>query len=219
MTSSHMADDNNEEQTSRQGPKRADEPIPAPLGIHFALKRTMLLDGGLATHLESLGEDLSGELWSARLLFESPDVIRRAHLDYLRAGADCIISASYQASVQGYVRAGFTPTTARALIRSSVELALSAREEFSRESPRRRGLPRPLVAASVGPYGAFLADGSEYSGNYDITANKLLDFHRERFGLLANSPADLLAIETIASRSPVAVGINSMLKTVSGRSK
>ncbi|GAA0358569.1 homocysteine S-methyltransferase [Microbispora corallina] len=150
---------------------------------------SIVLDGGLATHLEALGCDLSDELWSAKLLVEDPAVIRRAHLDYFAAGADVATTASYQASVPGFVRRGLTPREARELIRSSVTLALQARDEAG----------HGMVAASVGPYGAYLANGAEYTGDYDLDEDGLVDWHRERFEILAGSGADLLACETIPS--------------------
>ncbi|WP_204019203.1 homocysteine S-methyltransferase, partial [Sphaerimonospora thailandensis] len=149
----------------------------------------VVLDGGLATRLEALGCDLNDELWSAKLLVEEPDVIRRAHLGYFRAGADVATTASYQASVPGFVRRGLTPREARDLIRLSVTLAVQARDEHG----------AGLVAASVGPYGAFLADGAEYTGDYDLDEDGLAEWHRERFEILATAGADLLACETIPS--------------------
>src|SRR5690625_3938589 len=153
--------------------------------------RTLVLDGGLATRLEDLGCDLSGGLWSARLLRDDPDVIRRAHRDFFAAGADVAITASYQAWEHGFTARGLTRENARALIARSVELALQARDEAG----------GGLVAASVGPYGAALADGSEYTGDYGLSANTdaLADWHRERWHLLAGTGADLLACETIPS--------------------
>ncbi|MFC0861067.1 homocysteine S-methyltransferase [Sphaerimonospora cavernae] len=149
----------------------------------------VVLDGGLATRLEALGCDLDDELWSAKLLVEEPDVIRRAHLDYFRAGADVATTASYQASIPGFVRRGLTPREARDLIRLSVTLAVQARDKHG----------AGLVAASVGPYGAFLADGAEYTGDYDLDEDGLAEWHRERFEILATAGADLLACETIPS--------------------
>ena len=157
-----------------------------------------MLDGGLATSLEALGCDLRDPLWSARVLLDAPELIRRAHLDFLRAGADCIATVSYQATVEGFRRRGLSDDRARALIRRSAELALDARDRFWQEE-RPRGRLRPLVAASVGPYGAFLADGSEYTGRYDRGVAGLLEFHRDRWQLLSNTPVDLMACETIPS--------------------
>ncbi|MBP2702451.1 homocysteine S-methyltransferase [Microbispora sp. RL4-1S] len=150
---------------------------------------SLVLDGGLSTHLEALGCDLDDELWSAKLLVENPGVIRRAHLDYFAAGADVATTASYQASIPGFARRGLSPAEARDLIRSSVTLALQARDEAG----------HGLVAASVGPYGAYLANGAEYTGDYDLDEDGLVRWHRERFEVLAESGADLLACETIPS--------------------
>ncbi|KIH99194.1 homocysteine methyltransferase [Streptomonospora alba] len=152
---------------------------------------TLVLDGGLATRLEELGCDLSDELWSARLLHEDPDMIRRAHRDFFAAGADVAITASYQASVDGFTARGLTRAQARTLIASSVGLAAQARDESG----------GGIVAAGIGPYGAALADGSEYTGDYGpgIGADALADWHRQRWHLLAESGADLLACETIPS--------------------
>ncbi|GAA1767659.1 homocysteine S-methyltransferase [Streptomonospora arabica] len=155
-------------------------------------ERTLVLDGGLATRLEDLGCDLRDELWSARLLHDDPAVLRRAHRDFFAAGADVAITASYQASVPGFTARGLSRGEARALIARSVEVAAQARDEAG----------GGIVAASVGPYGAARADGSEYTGDYGPragTADALADWHRERWHLLAESGADLLACETLPS--------------------
>lgn len=159
----------------------------------------LILDGGLATELEARGCDLSDELWSARLLLDDPDLIRQVHYDYLAAGADCIISASYQATIPGLMRRGLREAEAAALLTRSVELAQQARDDFWAEPANRAGRLRPLVAASVGPYGAALADGSEYRGDYDLSEDELAAWHRPRWRVLAQSGADLLACETIPS--------------------
>jgi homocysteine S-methyltransferase len=160
----------------------------------------LILDGGLATELEARGEDIADELWSAGVLASNPDLVRQVHLDYLHAGADCVISATYQATEDGFMAArGLDAGAARSLILRAVELAVEARERFWNEPDHRRGRLRPLVAASVGPYGAYLADGSEYTGAYDLDEEGLAHFHRQRFRLLADAGADLLACETIPS--------------------
>lgn len=164
-----------------------------------------ILDGGLATELEARGHELGDELWSARLLADDPESIRRLHLDYLEAGADCIVSASYQASLEGFSRRGLSAEDAERLLRRSVELAAAARDAFWARPESRAGRLRPLVAASVGPYGAFLADGSEYRGDYELGARGLADFHRRRLEILAGSGADLLACETIPSATEALV--------------
>lgn len=150
---------------------------------------TLVLDGGLATHLEALGADLRDELWSARLLLEDPDLIRQVHADYFAAGAQVATTASYQASLPAFVRRGMTEQEAARLIALSVELAAQARDEAG----------GGLVAASVGPYGAYLANGAEYTGDYDLDEDGLLAWHRPRWEILAAAGADLLACETIPS--------------------
>jgi homocysteine S-methyltransferase len=156
----------------------------------------VILDGGLATELMARGHDLSDRLWSARLLLTDPDAIEEVHLAYFRAGAQVAITASYQASVEGFTASGLSRAEAVDLIGSSVRLARNARDRFRAEV----GTPgRLLVAGSVGPYGAMLADGSEYTGAYDIGRAAMLAFHRPRIDALVDAGADLLAIETIPS--------------------
>jgi len=185
----------------------------------------ILLDGGLATELERRGADLRDPLWSARLLIEDPEAIKAVHRAYFEAGADIAISASYQASFRGFAGRGIGPEAAGELMRKSVALAIAARDAFLDSAPveleareeletsepePERSLSRdaqatarsrrpPLVAASIGPYGAALADGSEYHGNYSASVGQLEDFHGQRLEVLANAGADLLAIETIPS--------------------
>jgi homocysteine S-methyltransferase len=153
-----------------------------------------ILDGGFATELERRGHDLSDDLWSARLLRDDPDEIIATHLAFFRAGADVATTASYQASVDGFVRHGLSPSQAEELLRDSVRLARIAAALAEAEDGVRR-----QVAASVGPYGAVLADGSEYHGDYGVTDGFLRDFHRPRMAVLADAGADLLAIETVPS--------------------
>jgi homocysteine S-methyltransferase len=150
----------------------------------------VVLDGGLATELEARGHDLSGHLWSAKVLAHDPEAVVDAHIAYFRAGAQVATTASYQASVQGYVRAGLSRREAEALLGASVTVADAARTRVASERPL-------LVAASVGPYGAVLADGSEYTGDYDIGVRELRRFHRPRLEVLSAAGADVLAIETV----------------------
>src|SRR5690242_19556646 len=154
----------------------------------------IVLDGGLATQLEAQGADLSDALWSARLLLDDPSQIVEAHLAYYRAGARVATTASYQATVEGFAARGIGPRDSEALLRQSVEVALDARDRVDAE--RRDGVAR-FVAASIGPYGAMLADGSEYRGRYGRTVEQLRDFHRPRLRVLATTGADVLALETI----------------------
>jgi homocysteine S-methyltransferase len=153
-----------------------------------------ILDGGFATELERRGHDLSDDLWSARLLRDDPDEIIATHLAFFRAGADVATTASYQASVEGFARHGLTRSEAEELLRVSVRLARIAASLAEAEDGVRRS-----VAASVGPYGAVLADGSEYHGDYGVTDAFLRDFHGPRMAVLADAGADLLAIETVPS--------------------
>lgn len=155
----------------------------------FGTRDPVVLDGGLATLLESYGCDLSGAMWSARILKDDPDLIRRAHGDFFAAGADVAITASYQASIPTFVAQGVPAAEAERLIRASVRLAAQARDEAG----------AGLVAASIGPYGAALANGAEYTGDYDLDEDGLVDWHRSRWHILADSGADLLACETIPS--------------------
>ncbi len=170
-----------------------------PIRPFLDYQSTLVLDGGLATHLETLGCDLRDELWSARLLIENPAIIRQAHLDYFWAGADCAISASYQASIPGLMKRGLSKVEATELLRLSVTLAIEARAAFWKAAANRKNRLRPIVAASIGPYGAFLADGSEYSGDYGLSEDDLLAWHRSRWHVLASTEADLLACETLPS--------------------
>lgn len=147
----------------------------------------VILDGGLSNALEDRGHDLSDALWSARLLRDDPAEIAAVHRAYYEAGAMVATTASYQASVDGFARAGVERAEAERLITSSVRIAREVRDEFDDR----------LVAASVGPYGAMLADGSEYRGRYGVSSQILRDFHGPRLELLAAAGPDLLAVETI----------------------
>jgi homocysteine S-methyltransferase len=182
------------------------EPVTDPLADLVAGQGFVVLDGGLATALEARGHELPGPLWSARLLLDAPEEIRAVHLAWLQAGADCIVTAAYQATVEGLVAEGVSPADARAVLASSTRLALDARAAFLGGGSRPGSAPaqsaerpRPLVAASVGPYGAYLADGSEYDGRYGVPVESLVDFHGPRLSILAGSGPDLLALETIPS--------------------
>ncbi|KAI3678891.1 hypothetical protein L6452_38195 [Arctium lappa] len=171
-----------------------------------------VIDGGLATELERHGADLNDPLWSAKCLLTSSDLVRQVHLDYLEAGADILITASYQATIQGFEAKGFSQEESEAMLKRSVDIAREARDvyyERCRESSTDSGgdgrilKHRPiLVAASVGSYGAYLADGSEYSGDYGDAMNLefLKSFHRRRVQVLAESGADLIAFETVPNK-------------------
>jgi homocysteine S-methyltransferase len=149
----------------------------------------LLSDGGLATELEARGHDLSDPLWSARLLADDPQAIVAVHAAYFRAGATIATTASYQASFEGFAARGIGRGEAAGLLRRSVELAQAAREQAGGDGLR--------VAASVGPYGAALADGSEYRGRYGLSVAALTRWHRPRVEILADAGADVLALETV----------------------
>jgi homocysteine S-methyltransferase len=157
----------------------------------------LVMDGALATELERRGCDLKDDLWSARILLEQPEIIKQVHIDYFKAGADCAITASYQATIEGFTKRGLAESQAIGLIQKSVKLAKQAHDEFWADESNHANRSKPFVAASVGPYGAFLADGSEYRGNYGLTETELMDFHRPRMKALIEAGADILACETI----------------------
>lgn len=167
-----------------------------PLTAILAESPFVLLDGAMATELEARGCDLADSLWSAKVLMENPQLIYDVHLDYFRAGAQVAITASYQATPEGFAARGLDETQSRALIARSVELARQARDAYRAENPAAKGL---LIAGSIGPYGAYLADGSEYRGDYQRSAQVFQDFHRPRIDALLESGADLLACETLPS--------------------
>ncbi|KAG5043526.1 hypothetical protein JHK87_007441 [Glycine soja] len=167
-----------------------------------------VIDGGLATELERHGDDLNDPLWSAKCLFSSPHLIRQVHLDYLENGADIIITASYQATIQGFKAKGYSDEESEALLKRSAEIAFEAREVYDKncagccsgdgEDDGRILKQRPiLVAALVGSYGAYLADGSGYSGDYGDAITVEI---RRRVQILADSSADLLAFETVPNK-------------------
>ncbi len=161
------------------------------------LPPTAVLDGGLATELAARGHDLSDALWSARLLHDAPEAIEGVHRDYFDAGADVAITASYQASFVGFAARGFSRSETEQLLQRSVTLARAARDTARAHGT---GATRTLlVAASVGPYGAILHDGSEYRGDYGLSELALAQFHAPRMATLLDAAPDLLACETIPS--------------------
>ncbi|WP_139492453.1 homocysteine S-methyltransferase [Brevibacillus dissolubilis] len=185
-------------------------PIDAILSEHSM----MILDGALATELESHGCNLDDPLWSARVLLECPELIYQVHSDYFHAGADCAITASYQATIPGFAARGIQEEEAVDLIKQTVLIARRARDDFWRQNTQTNR-PKPLVVASVGPYGAYLADGSEYVGIYGVTDETLAQFHRPRMAALIEAGADLLAFETIPSLQEAKV-LESLLREFPG---
>jgi homocysteine S-methyltransferase len=165
----------------------------------------VVLDGGLATQLESQGHNLDSKLWSAQLLHDDPDAIVQAHLAYFAAGAQVATTASYQASIGGFVQAGIGRNEAEQLIERSVRLAEQARASFEDGNDR-------WIAGSVGPYGAALGDGSEYRGDYALSVDELRAWHRPRIVLLAEAGVDVLALETI----PCLAEVEALLAEIDG---
>lgn len=156
----------------------------------------LIADGALATELEARGCSLDDPLWSAKVLLEQPQLIREVHRDYFEAGANVATTASYQATPLGFARRGLSEDAALDLVRLSVRLADDARREHLALHPQAGPL---LIAGSVGPYGAYLADGSEYRGDYVLDAEAFKDFHRPRIAALVEAGADFLACETLPS--------------------
>ena len=184
-------------------PSRAGEGLPErgrttddPLTPLVARHGVAVLDGGLATQLEAQGNSLADPLWSAHLLLEDPGEIVRAHLAFYRAGAAIATTASYQATFEGFAARGIDHAGAIGLLRRSVALASEARAAWLAQRTPDDTSPL-LVAASVGPYGACLANGAEYAGRYGLSVAELRAFHRERLEVLVAAEADLLACETI----------------------
>lgn len=94
----------------------------------------LILDGAMATELESKGLDLNDALWSAKVLAEQPDVIEQVHYEYFQAGADCAMTASYQATIDGFLKKGYS-------------LAQSGKIHHGFGSHCRKGA-RPVLAGS-----------------------------------------------------------------------
>ncbi|KAL0430128.1 UNVERIFIED_CONTAM: Homocysteine S-methyltransferase 1 [Sesamum radiatum] len=163
-----------------------------------------VVDGGFSTQLEIHGACINDPLWSALCLIKAPDLVKLVHLEYLEAGADVLVTSSYQATIPGFLSRGLSLEEAESLLTKSVKLAVEARDKFWSSGKRKSGhnYNRALVAASIGSYGAYLADGSEYSGNYgtSITLEKLKDFHRRRLQVLVEAGPDLLAFETMPNK-------------------
>lgn len=163
----------------------------------------VLIDGGLATEMESRGHNITSNLWSAKMLVTNPQAIVDAHRAFLDAGARCIISASYQASHKTLADAGVPMDVADKVIASAVELAKTARDQYLVDNPTAGYVP--IVAASIGPYGAALYNGAEYTGEYDTDAGGIRDFHARRMAVLDRCGADALAVETIPNATEAKV--------------
>ncbi len=168
-----------------------------PVNKILETQAVLVLDGAFSTELEKKGYDLNDPLWSARALIEKPEAIAAVHEEYYAAGADCVITASYQATYQGFMARGLNRREAKKLIASSVTIASTVRDKFWADEGNRTNRQKTLVAASIGPYGAYLADGSEYRGKYGLSEKELMEFHRERLETLVATGPDILACETL----------------------
>ena len=183
----------------------------------LAAQGFVVLDGGFATELEAKGANLNDPLWSGKLLLDAPHLLEQVNYDYLCAGSDISITASYQATIPGLLSRGLTGPQAEAVIRHSVELARHARDRFWSDPRMRNGRFKPLVVASVGPYGAYLHDGSEYRGHYGLSRDELKDFHRDRLAILADSNPDLIAFESLPSQLEAEAITDLLLKFPNAR--
>lgn len=170
----------------------------------------LILDGGLSNVLEAQGCDLNHKLWSAKMIINNPEAIVKTHLSYLDAGAACISTSSYQATVPGFMDLGATRSEAENLLLRSVALAEEARFTFLNQKKNNYPI---YIAASMGPYGAFLADGSEYKGKYSVSEEELESFHLKRIKILEKSNADFLAFETIPSLVEIKILSKILMKS------
>ncbi|WP_141430458.1 homocysteine S-methyltransferase [Bacillus sp. 03113] len=159
----------------------------------------VILDGAIATEIEKKGVDIKHDLWSAKAIIDTPDSIKQVHFDYFRAGADIATTNTYQATIEGFKKNGWSEQDAEQLITKTVLITKAARDEFWESLSEQEKLTRPfpLVAGSIGPYGAYLANGSEYTGNYDLSDDEFQQFHLPRMKLLKEANIDLFAFETI----------------------
>lgn len=159
-------------------------------------KKHMIIDGALASELQRRGCDLNDSLWSAKVLIEQPELIQQVHYDYFKAGADCAITASYQATPMGFAQKGIELEESIKLIKTSVKLAQQAKMQYLNDIKEDKAL---LIAGSVGPYGAYLANGSEYTGDYQLSESEFIAFHKDRVTALIDAGVDILACETMPS--------------------
>lgn len=167
-----------------------------PIAALLKQKKYIVIDGALASELQRRGCDLNDSLWSAKVLIEQPELISQVHYEYFKAGADCAITASYQATPLGFAKKGIDLKQSIALIKTSVKLAKQAKQRYLNELADNKPL---LIAGSVGPYGAYLADGSEYTGDYQLTEQQFIQFHLDRIKALIEAKVDILACETLPS--------------------
>ena len=167
-----------------------------PIKTLLEQKKHIVIDGALASELQRRGCDLNDSLWSAKVLIEQPELIQQVHYDYFVAGADCAITASYQATPMGFAPKGIELEESIKLIKTSVKLAQQAKMQYLNDIKQDKAL---LIAGSVGPYGAYLANGSEYTGDYQLSESEFIAFHKDRVAALIDVGVDILACETMPS--------------------
>ncbi len=155
--------------------------------------RVFALDGGLSTALEAQGLAIDGAMWTGELLLSNPEAVTAAHRSFVDAGADIIITGSYQLSFEGGRRSGWTDDDVERALRNSTTAARLAANDDT------------LVAASIGPFGAHLNDGSEFRGNYGVTDRVIREYHDRRLELLLETEPDVLALETMPDLTEVRI--------------
>lgn len=171
-----------------------------PIKTLLEQKKHIVIDGALASELQRRGCDLNDSLWSAKVLIEQPELIQQVHYDYFVAGADCAITASYQATPMGFAPKGIELEESIKLIKTSVKLAQQAKMQYLNDIKQDKAL---FIAGSVGPYGAYLANGSEYTGDYQLSESEFIAFHKDRVAALIDAGIDILACETMPSFSEI----------------
>jgi len=173
-------------------------------------KPILIIDGAMGTQLEARGHDVNDDLWSAKILAEDPAAIEQIHYDYFKAGADIGMSCSYQATIPGFMSAGYSQEEAEDLIRLSMKLLIDARERWWNDEGKDSGRPYPLVCGDIGPYGAYITGGEEYIGSYHQSEEEYREFHLPRIKLLMEAGAEFFVCETIPKLEE-AVALGKML--------
>ena len=157
----------------------------------FLTNNPVVLDGAMSTPLEKLGADTNNDLWTAKALIDNEELVYEVHKMYFEAGADLIITDTYQANVQAFEKVGYSEKEARNLIKKAVKIAQKARDDYENRTGKHN-----YIAGTIGPYGAYLANGSEYRGDYELSVEEYQQFHLPRIEELVNAGVDILAIET-----------------------
>lgn len=157
----------------------------------FLTNNPVVLDGAMSTPLEKLGADTNNDLWTAKALIDNEELVYEVHKMYFEAGADLIITDTYQANVQAFEKVGYSEKEARNLIKKAVKIAQKARDDYENRTGKHN-----YIAGTIGPYGAYLANGSEYRGDYELSTKEYQQFHLPRIEELATTGVDILAIET-----------------------